>query len=48
VVIYPKADRKEAALFHPGDTFEDKTAPFSLKVVKIQPNGTYKLEFKIK
>jgi len=47
VVIYPKADRKEGAVFHPGDSFEDKAAPFSLKVVKKHPNSTYQLKIKI-
>ncbi|MFT5904696.1 MAG: M6 family metalloprotease-like protein [Cryomorphaceae bacterium] len=48
VVIYPKEDRKAGALFHPGEAFEDKAAPFSLKVVKKTLNGTYQLEIKVK
>jgi M6 family metalloprotease-like protein len=48
VVVYPKSDRQEGALFHPGDTFEDELATFSVKVVKKQPNGMYHLEVKIK
>ena len=47
VVIYPKTDRNEGAVFHEGDSFENKEAPFSLKVIKKLPNGNYQLEIKI-
>lgn len=47
VVIYPKTDRKAGAVFHAGDRFKDAKAPFSLKVVKKEPTGVYKLEIKI-
>jgi M6 family metalloprotease-like protein len=47
VMIYPKADYKEGAVFHAGDSFDDKRAPFSLKVIKKHPNENYQLEIKI-
>ena len=47
VVIYPKENFKEGAVFQEGDTFEDKQAPFSLKVIKKLPNGWYIIKIKV-
>ena len=47
VVIYPKGDRKAGAVFHAGDSFKHKDAPFTLKVVKKLPSGSYQLEIEV-
>jgi hypothetical protein len=47
VMIYPKTDYKEGAVYHAGDSFDDKQAPFGLKVIKKKPDGSYQLDIKV-
>ena len=45
VVVYPKADLLKAP-FQPGDRFDHKDAPMSMKVLKKNGNGSYLIEVK--
>lgn len=47
VVVYPKTDQLKA-LFQPGDQFEHKDAPVSMKVVKKHEDGSYVIELDVK
>ena len=46
VVVYPKADLLKAP-FQPGDRFDHKDAPMSMKVLKKNGNGSYLIEVKV-
>lgn len=46
VVVYPKEDLSRAP-FHPGDNFEHKDAPFTMKVLSKEKDGSYLLEIRI-
>ena len=47
VVVYPKTDLVNAP-FHPGDRFEHKDAPMSVKVLKKNEDGSYFMEVQVK
>lgn len=46
-VLYPKTDKTHAA-YHAGDTFNHNNAPFTMKVIKKNPNGSYEVEITVK
>jgi len=46
VVVYPKADLLKAP-FQPGDRFDHKDAPMSMKVLKKNRDGSYLIELKV-
>jgi M6 family metalloprotease-like protein len=46
VVVYPKADLSNAP-FQPGDQFEHKDAPFRIKVLKRNEDGSYRIEVEV-
>ena len=46
VVVYPKIDLLHAS-FEPGDLFEHKEAPLSVKVLKKNGNGSYLIELDV-
>ena len=47
VVVYPKEDLSRAP-FHPGDTFQHDDAPFTMKVVSKNEDGSYTLDILFK
>ena len=46
VVVYPKADLLKAP-FQPGDRFDHKDAPMSMKVLKRKGDGSCLIEVKV-
>lgn len=47
VIVYPKESIGKAP-FHPGDTFLHDDAPFTMDVIKRDPDGTYLVEIRIR
>ena len=47
VVVYPKTDTKDAP-FHEGDSFNHEDAPFQLKVLSKNSDGSYTVEIELK